>query len=138
MRFSIITLGCKVNQYESQAMESILRELGNEPVALGDGCDVCVLNTCAVTAESVRKSRQLIRKMKKLEPGALIAVCGCYSQLEPKELENLEVDLIGGVYNRKKFVEQICHSDKSKDLSSQCIIEELPPGTRIDDAEPAV
>jgi len=129
MRFCTATLGCKVNQYESQAMESILRGYGHEAVALGDGCDICILNTCAVTAESVRKSRQIIRKLKKLEPDALIAVCGCYSQLEPKELENLEVDLIGGVYNRTKFVKQICHSDKTKDLSSQSIIEELPPGS---------
>jgi len=123
-----MTLGCKVNQYETQAIEGILRERGHETVTLGDGCNVCILNTCAVTAESERKSRQLIRKMKKLEPDAMIAVCGCYSQLDPKELENLDVDLIGGVYNRTKFAQKICNSDKTIDLSSQCIIEELPPG----------
>jgi len=98
-----MTLGCKVNQYETQAIERILCEYGHKLVDLGDGCDVCILNTCAVTAESVRKSRQAIRRMKKLEPNALIAVCGCYSHLEPEEVADLGVDLIGGAMDRREF-----------------------------------
>ncbi|MDR2570857.1 MAG: tRNA (N(6)-L-threonylcarbamoyladenosine(37)-C(2))-methylthiotransferase MtaB [Oscillospiraceae bacterium] len=104
MRFCIITLGCKVNQYESAAIEGILCERGHELVALGDGCDVCILNSCAVTAESVRKSRQAIRRLKKLEPAARIAVCGCFSQLEPDLVAELGVDLVGGSGNRRDFV----------------------------------
>jgi len=103
MKFCTITLGCKVNQYETQAIERILCEYGHKLAYLGDGCDVCILNTCAVTAESVRKSRQTIRRTKKLEPNALIAVCGCYSQLEPEEVADLGVDLIGGATDRHKF-----------------------------------
>jgi len=103
MRFSTMTLGCKTNQYETGAIENILCVRGHEVVALGEGCDVCILNTCAVTAESVRKSRQAVRRMKKLEPEAKIAVCGCFSQLEPEAMEALEVDIISGTKDRKGF-----------------------------------
>jgi len=98
-----MTLGCKVNQYESQAVERLLCERGYEIAVPGEGCDVCIINTCAVTAESERKSRQLIRRMKKSEPNALIAVCGCYSQLEPQAVAELGVDLLGGVGDRLGF-----------------------------------
>jgi threonylcarbamoyladenosine tRNA methylthiotransferase MtaB len=107
MKFCTMTLGCKVNQYETQAIERILCEYGHELVDFGDGCDVCILNTCAVTAESVRKSRQAIRRIKKLEPDALIAVCGCYSHLEPDEVADLGVDLIGGATDRGEFARMV-------------------------------
>ena len=81
MRFSTMTLGCKVNQYETQALESILQKQGHELVNTGDGCDTCIINTCAVTLEAERKSRQMIRRAKKLEPNARVAACGCYAQL---------------------------------------------------------
>ena len=83
MRYSIYTLGCKVNQYETQAMERMLRERGLEPSDGGEA-DVVIVNTCAVTAESGRKSRQAIRRLMQQNPAALVAVCGCYSQLEPE------------------------------------------------------
>jgi len=107
MKFCTLTLGCKVNQYETQAIERILCEFGHTLVDLGDGCDVCILNTCAVTAESVRKSRQTIRRMKKLEPDALITVCGCYSHLESEEVADLGVDLIGGATDRCEFARMV-------------------------------
>ena len=141
MKFSTTTLGCKVNQYETQAMEWILREHGHEAAKLGDGCDVCILNTCAVTAESVRKSRQLVRKMKKLEPGAVIAVCGCYSELSPEEVAELGADVVGGVYDRRGFALKVgkTQGDRLAVLTSAntaslspCVFptfEELPPGS---------
>ena len=94
MRFCTMTLGCKVNQYETHAIEGILKERSHELKVLGEGNDVCIINTCVVTAESVRKSRQAIRRMKKLEPEAIIAVCGCSSQLDPESILKLEVDMI--------------------------------------------
>jgi len=127
-----MTLGCKVNQYETQAIESILCGRGHELTVLGTGADVCILNTCAVTAESGRKSRQAIRRMKKLEPNAKIAVFGCFSQLEPAAVAELGVDLIGGTSDRLGFA-----LDATGDgvLSQNATIhrppvafEELPPG----------
>ena len=107
MKFCTTTLGCKVNQVETQAVESVLISHGNELVKVGDGCDVCVINTCAVTAESVRKSRQAVRRMKKLEPNALVAVCGCLSQLEEDDIKALEADIVGGSGDRIGFALEI-------------------------------
>ena len=103
MRFCAITLGCKVNQYETQAIEGILSARGHERALPGEGCDVCIINTCAVTAESVRKSRRAVRYMKKLEPGSLIAVCGCFSQLDPEAAKQLGADFVGGSGGRGEF-----------------------------------
>ena len=107
MRFCTITLGCKANQFDTSTMEGILAEHGHVQVKLGDGCDVCVINTCAVTAESVRKSRQAVRRVKKLEPNALVAVCGCFSELEPETAASIGADLIGGADNRESFALEI-------------------------------
>ncbi|MBO4832113.1 MAG: tRNA (N(6)-L-threonylcarbamoyladenosine(37)-C(2))-methylthiotransferase MtaB [Oscillospiraceae bacterium] len=107
MRFSIETLGCKVNQFETQALELLLTSRGHTECAPGEDCDACIINTCAVTAESGRKSRQAIRRAKKAAPSAVIAVCGCYSQISPEEVEELGVDLISGSGERAAFVTQL-------------------------------
>ena len=107
MRFCSVTLGCKVNQYETQAMENILSSRGHTLVKAGDGCDVCIVNTCAVTSESSRKSRQAARRVRKLEPGALIAVCGCLTELEYGAPERFGADIIGGSGNRQAFALEI-------------------------------
>ena len=82
MKFSINTLGCKVNQYESEFVAETLIKRGYEKATHGEKCDVCFINTCAVTEESVRKSLQIIRRMKRLNPDAVIVVAGCASQSE--------------------------------------------------------
>jgi len=107
MKFCSVTLGCKVNQYESQAIESFLISRGHTQAAPGEGCDAYIINTCAVTAESVRKSRQAVRRAKKLEAGALIAVCGCFSQLEPSAAVPLGADLVGGSSSGPDFALEI-------------------------------
>ena len=107
MRFSIETLGCKVNQYESQALESLLRARGHEPAEPGGACDAVIVNTCAVTAESGRKSRQAVRRAKKQYPGAVVAVCGCWSQIEPEEASALEADIVYGSGDRRALAEDI-------------------------------
>ena len=139
MRFSTMTLGCKVNQYETGAIESILTGRGHELVKPGDGCDVCIINTCAVTLESVRKSRQAINRMKKLEPNARIAICGCYSELENEEVTNLGADLISGTKDRTAFalkveelIMQSCNPQQNRTQEpSPCLytFEDLPPST---------
>ena len=84
MRVAIYTLGCKVNQYETQAMEQELRRRGHELVDFEDSADAYIVNTCSVTAVSDKKSRQMIRRARKQAPGAVVAVCGCYAQTAPE------------------------------------------------------
>ena len=104
MKYIISTLGCKVNQFETQAMEARLQEHGHLPCAPGELADAAIVNTCAVTAESGRKSRQLLRRLRDENPGAVLAVCGCYSQLEPKEAEEIGAGVIFGAADRMEFV----------------------------------
>ena len=79
MKYAITTLGCKVNQYETQAVETLLKSRGHVPTTAGDA-DVVIVNTCAVTAESGRKSRQAVRHLQGENPGAATVVCGCFSR----------------------------------------------------------
>ena len=107
MIYIIATLGCKVNQYETQAMESILLSHGHRPAAAGEIADAVIVNTCAVTAESGRKSRQAIRRLRDENPGAVLAVCGCYAQLEPDEAAEIGASVIFGANDRVKTVEAV-------------------------------
>ena len=101
-----MTLGCKVNQYETQALEELLRQRGHEVGTDGE-TDAVIINTCAVTAESGRKSKQAIRHARRENPEAIIGVCGCFSQVSPEEVEKLEADLISGSGDRRAFVENL-------------------------------
>ena len=107
MRYIITTLGCKVNQYETQAMEALLREHGHESAAPGELADAVIVNTCAVTAESGRKSRQTIRRLRDENPGAVVAVAGCYSQLSPEENAEIGADVIFGTHEHVRFIEAV-------------------------------
>ena len=107
MKYIISTLGCKVNQYETQAMETMLQQRGFEPAAPGELAGLVIVNTCAVTAESGRKSRQTIRRLRDENPGAVVAVCGCYSQISPEEAEEIGAKVIFGAADRGKFVEAV-------------------------------
>lgn len=73
----------------------------------GEGCDAVVVNTCAVTAESGRKSRQAVRRLRQLEPKAVVAVCGCFAQVSPEDVKALGVDLIAGSGDRARFVDAL-------------------------------
>ncbi len=105
MRAAIYTLGCKVNQYETQAVEKLLRERGHIVVDFSADADAYIVNTCSVTAVSGQKSRQVIRRARREHPAAVIAVCGCYSQTAPGDVYALGVDLIAGTGDRAGFVE---------------------------------
>ena len=105
MKVAIYTLGCKVNQYETQAMEQSLRSRGHEIVDFSDAADAYVVNTCSVTAVSDQKSRQIIHRAKKQHPEAVVVVCGCYSQTHAEEVGRLEVDLIAGTGDRTGFLD---------------------------------
>lgn len=123
--FSILTLGCKVNQYESEAMKELFEK--NQYVEVDketDVADVYIVNTCTVTNLSDRKSRQYIRRAKRENPDAIVAVVGCYSQVSPKEVESLEdVDIIIGTSERERIVE-LCENYK-KDQGKINIVRSL-------------
>lgn len=103
---SFCTLGCKVNQYETQAMENLFQKAGYTIGKFDEKCDIYVINTCTVTGMGDRKSRQMIHRARKLNPNALIAVVGCYSQVAPDEVEKIEgVGLVLGTNERASIVE---------------------------------
>ena len=105
MRVAICTLGCKVNQYETQAMEQELLRRGHELVDFQQPADAYVINTCSVTAVSDKKSRQMIRQAQKRSPGAVVAACGCYVQTHAQQARELGLDLLSGTGDRKKFLD---------------------------------
>ena len=105
MKIAFYTLGCKVNQYETQALEQLVTQRGHSLVPFEETADAYVINTCTVTAVSDKKSRQVIRRARKAAPDAVIAVCGCYPQTHPDDVEKLGVDLISGTGDRTGFVD---------------------------------
>ncbi|NLH01645.1 MAG: tRNA (N(6)-L-threonylcarbamoyladenosine(37)-C(2))-methylthiotransferase MtaB, partial [Clostridiales bacterium] len=135
MKYKTVTLGCKVNQFETQALEAILRSRGFTPAEGEESADVVIVNTCAVTAESGRKSRQAIRKLAGENPEALVAVCGCYSQLSPADAEELGADVIHGSGDKERFADDIqkALSEKSRiewrdNPFERRVMEDLPAG----------
>lgn len=107
MRFAIYTLGCKVNQYETQAMETLLTQRGHTQTSFDDAADLYLINTCSVTAVSDKKCRNMIRRTRRAHPNALVAVCGCYAQAKPEEVAALGVDLVAGTGDRVAFLDQL-------------------------------
>ena len=117
MRVAFATLGCRVNQYESEAMtEKFIRE-GYELVDFSEISDVYVINTCTVTNMGDKKSRQIIGRARRLNQDAIIAVVGCYSQIAPTEVGNIEgVDVVLGTRNKGEIVYWV---NKAKDEKKQ-------------------
>ena len=124
-RAAIYTLGCRVNQYESDAVEEELKSLGFDVLSFTDVCDVYIINTCAVTAESERKSRQMIRRAAVANPGAFILVMGCFSQIKAKEVAAIPgVDYVCGNRNKlsvSEFAAKLVRSGK-KEKNADCKI----------------
>ena len=89
-KFAITTLGCKVNQYESDAIAQRLKDLGYVPAGAEDPADLCIINTCTVTQKASMQSRQTVRQFIRSNPQAQIVVTGCYAQTEPDELKKIE------------------------------------------------
>lgn len=101
-----ITLGCKTNLYESEAMASLFRTAGYTVVGAREPADVCVINTCTVTGTGAQKSRQQIRRARRENPGAVLAVTGCLAQTEANRLrEDMDVDILLGNKYRNRIVE---------------------------------
>ena len=135
MNIAFYTLGCKVNQYETQALEQLFTQRGHHLVSFEEAADVYVINTCTVTAVSDKKSRQIIRRARKEAPDAIIAVCGCYPQTHPEDMEKLSIDLVSGTGDRLGFVELVEQAAKERqpinaldDAMKRLDFEVLPAG----------
>ncbi len=135
MKIGFYTLGCKVNQYETQAMEQLLVAKGHEIGSFQEACDGYIINTCSVTAVADKKNRAVIRRCRRENPTAVIGVCGCYPQHAAKALENLGIDVIGGSGKREEFLEQLLTamtSGKAENILDQALrrrtFEILPAG----------
>lgn len=114
MKFACYTLGCKVNQYETQAMEQLLVQNGHTLGSFDEACDGYIINTCTVTAVSDKKSRNAIRRVRKLNPSAVVGVCGCYAQNNPDEIRKLDVDVLIGTDGREAFVRHLIEAAQTR------------------------
>ncbi len=120
MKFQCYTLGCKVNQYETQAMEQLLTALGHER---GErDCDLYIINTCTVTSVADRKDRTLIRRIRREHPNAVVGVCGCYAQLKSEEVRAMGVDVVGGSGGREAFLQMMLQA--ARDRTQQVQVDE--------------
>ena len=135
MRFAVYTLGCKVNQYESQALERAGAARGHVLVPFEEQADAYIINTCTVTAVSDQKNRQLIRRVRRERPEAVVAVCGCFPQTHPGQAEALGADLVCGTGDRGRFwdaleatLAQRVRQTLVDDAMARRVFEELPAG----------
>ena len=108
MRVAFHTLGCKVNQYETEAMKESFKSHGHVVVDEYDFADAYVINTCTVTNLADRKSRQYIRRMKRVNPQGLVAVTGCYAQIKPEEVSAIHgVDIVVGINEKHNLINYV-------------------------------
>ena len=135
MKVAIYTLGCKVNQYETQAMEQELRGRGHEVVDFSAPADAYVVNSCSVTAVSDQKSRQMLHRIRRDHPESVAALCGCYPQTHAEDVRKLDVDLIAGTGDRTGFidlleqaVEEKRHIESIDRAFERRVFEVLPAG----------
>ena len=124
MEVAIYTLGCKVNQYETQALETELLRRGHRLVSFESEADAVIINTCSVTAVSDKKSRNVVRRARRRCPDAVVAVCGCYVQTHEDEAKTLGADLLMGTNDRMGFL----------DALEQAVAERQTPIVNIDNA----
>ena len=131
MKFVFYTLGCKVNQFETQALEHLALERGHHIVQTNG--DAVILNTCTVTSVSDHKNIRAIHKLRRENPNAIFAVCGCLSQVNPDKIRSTgEVDLISGTENRKDLIYQCEQAFMGKKIENPSLhtngFEVLPAG----------
>ena len=122
MRVAFHTLGCKVNQYETEAIKEAFVSRGAIIVEEDERADIYVINTCSVTNIADRKSRQFIRRAKKLDPNSIVVVTGCYAQTSPEEVKSMpEVDIVIGNSLKTEIAETACamYADRAADKRTQ-------------------
>ena len=122
MKVYFYTLGCKVNQYETQEMIELFENAGHTIIYKSLGADICVINSCTVTAESVRKTRQTIRKLKKQNPDSIVILTGCASQAEPHIINDLpEVDILMGNRSNTTVIDALNNFIETKSFCNNYI-----------------
>ena len=114
MKFAFYTLGCKTNQYETQAMERLLTDMGHEIGSFDEACDGYIVNTCSVTAVADKKNRAVIRRCRRDNPEAVLGVCGCYPQHASDAIRELGAEVIGGSGNRQEFIDMMIEAVTSR------------------------
>ena len=123
MKFHCFTLGCKVNQYETQAMEQQLVALGNTLAPEAES-DALIVNTCTVTAVADRKNRTLIHRLRREHPDAVLGVCGCYAQVSTDAVREMGVDVISGSGGREEFVQLLLQACAQKERTPLVSVDE--------------
>ncbi|MBO4249804.1 MAG: tRNA (N(6)-L-threonylcarbamoyladenosine(37)-C(2))-methylthiotransferase MtaB [Paludibacteraceae bacterium] len=122
MKIAFTTLGCKLNFAESSSLGKMLIERGHTRAKQGEQADICIINTCTVTDAADHKDRQMIHRIRRQNPNAILIVTGCYAQLKPAEIAHIEgVDFVLGQnekFNLPEFIEQIEHSAISRQQSA--------------------
>ena len=134
MKVAFQTLGCKVNHYESEALMTLFKDAGFEAVSTKELADVYVINTCTVTNQSDVKSRKAIRQAVQRNPEAIIAVIGCYSQMDSAAIEAIDgVDIIMGTSQRGRLIELVMRALKAR--RRQTLIEDVLHTNTMDELE---
>ena len=136
MKVAFYTLGCKVNQYETQALETLFVQNGFELADFSDYSDVYIINTCTVTAMSDKKSRNAARRAKQKNPDSILVVCGCYAQVEPDEVKELcGADIVVGSHQKGDIIKLVNEALEGKKIENELasikgrvIFEHLPAG----------
>ena len=118
-KVAFYTLGCKVNQYETNVMSDMFKNEGYDIVDFEDIADVYVVNTCTVTNMSDRKSRQIIRRAKQINSDAILCVVGCYAQVAKSELEKIDdIDVILGTNEKNEILQAVKRIEAEKKINS--------------------
>lgn len=132
MKVAFLSLGCKVNQYETDCCTKLFRDKGYEISSFDETCDIYVVNTCSVTNIGDRKSRKMLRRAKKQNPASIVVAMGCYVQTKPDEVRKMpEVDLVIGTSHRSRIVELVEaalrgeNTDKIYNIMQERLYEEL-------------
>ena len=128
-------LGCKVNAYETEAMQEMLEQAGYEIVPFREGADIYIINTCTVTNIADRKSRQMLHRARKMNPDAIVVAAGCYAQAQAEKQEvDPCIDIVLG-NNRKKDLIAVLEEYQQKKAEGECL-EEVEDISRTKDYEP--
>ena len=134
-KVSFYTLGCKVNQYETNAMAQKFKEAGYEIVDMNDDIsDICIVNTCTVTNMSDRKSRHSLRRVKEKNPSSIIAAVGCYAQVAKNDLEKMpEIDIVLGNEEKANIVQYVENFMENQNESKLIEIEDIATKKEFED-----
>ena len=125
-KVAFYTLGCKVNQYETNAMEQQFIQKGYKTVENSESADIYIINTCSVTNMAERKSRQMLRRVKEINKDAILVVCGCYAQVAKNELEKIpEIDIILGINEKNNIVEKVEEYINKNKKSTETIVSDV-------------